>query len=548
MIPSRGGRSIVRTRAGKVELSPPRTPAALHEWLRQAMKIELPTSGLIDGNTAPFDYVCHTFFEGRRFDASGKAVGTFAPADAAVWASRGGGKTFLGAVATMLDLVFKKGIEVRILGGSLEQSQRMHEHLRRLFESPLISSLLDGPITQRSVLLRSGSRAQVLAQSHTSVRGTRVQKVRCDEVELFDREVWEAAQLATRSLRVVGPWGSLIRGSIEALSTMHKPYGLMWNIVGESAIGTAPDDAAKRRLFRWGIVDVLSECGDEHQCASCTLHPECGGRAKTSVPNPDQFASMTHDLSRVRVPGHVGVDDAVRMKARVSEDVWRAEMLSQRPRRSDSVYPEFDPCVHVGDWDSFACAAQDGPNLEAGRVMWVAGMDFGFRSPTVVLLARHDEATKTLYIDAEHIKSEWTLAPHIAHVRSGMANGFPMPAWFGVDPAGHQRSEQTGISCVAGLRKAGLVVRARRMELHEGVSLVRARLRPAGGEGGATPTLYIHRRCERLIEAMQRYHYPEDRLESLQPVKDGFDHAADALRYLIVNLDRPHRTTCGSYL
>ncbi|MGE4196467.1 MAG: hypothetical protein AB7G11_05020 [Phycisphaerales bacterium] len=522
-------------------LEPPRTPAALLEWLRRALKVDLATTPLLEGNSAPFEYVSQTFFEGRRFGDESGRMGAFGPADVVVWANRGGGKTFLGAVATMLDLVFKPGIEIRILGGSLEQSQRMHEHLRRLFEAPMIASMLDGPIKARSLQLRSGSRAQVLAQSHTSVRGTRVQKVRCDETELFDPDVWEAAQLTTRSMRLAGPWGSWVRGSVEALSTMHKPYGLMWNIVSEASLADAATHSSKRRLIRWGVVDVLEACGDEFRCDACSLFAECGGRAKMRTrisPSVEDGNAGRADGRSGGGGGHVSIDDAVRMKSRVSEDVWRAEMLCRRPRRSDSVYPEFDAGVHVGNWDSLA----------AEHTKWIAGMDFGFRAPTVVLLARVDEGSGVVYIEAEHIRAEWTLDQHITPIKGGMDLGLPAPAWIGVDPAGHQRSEQTGMSSIAALRRAGLIVRSRRLELHEGVSLVRARLRPAGTGEGATPTLFIHQRCGQLIEALQRYHYPEDRPESLQPVKDGFDHAADALRYMIVNLDRPHRTTCGSYL
>ena len=42
--------------------------------------------------------------------------------------------TYERAIATLLDMVHKPGIQVRILGGSLEQSCRMHEHLRRMLE------------------------------------------------------------------------------------------------------------------------------------------------------------------------------------------------------------------------------------------------------------------------------------------------------------------------------------------------------------------------------------------------------------------------------
>ena len=163
------------------------------------------------------------------------------PADCVVWANRGGGKTFLGAVATMLDLVFKPGIQVRILVCSLEQSKRMQDHLTRLFEHERLAPLLKpgrAGRAARSVTLANGSRAEILAASETSVRGVRVQKVRCDEVELFTPSLWRAVQLTTRSLNVSGPWGPTVRGSIEALSTMHLPYGIMWDLVGAGIGGS----------------------------------------------------------------------------------------------------------------------------------------------------------------------------------------------------------------------------------------------------------------------------------------------------------------------
>jgi hypothetical protein len=113
----------------------------------------------------------------------------------------------------------------------------------------------------------------------------------------------------------------------------------------------------------------------------------------------------------------------------------------------------------------------------------------------------------------------------------------------GIDPAGHQRSGQTGRSDAAVLHTAGLRVRSRRMTVQEGVRCVRTRLAPAAG----LPRLLVHARCERLIEAMERYHYPAERPESVEPVKDGHDHAADALRYLVVNLDRSYRGTVERY-
>jgi phage terminase large subunit len=84
------------------------------------------------------------------------------------------------------------------------------------------------------------------------------------------------------------------------------------------------------------------------------------------------------------------------------------------------------------------------------------------------------------------------------------------------------------------------------MGVVDSLALVRARLAPADGNG---PRLFVHRRCEKLIESLERYHYPEDDPESDSPVKrDGFDHAVDALRYMIQNLDKPHKTGVRGYL
>jgi hypothetical protein len=588
---------------------PPATPAALHRWVRQHLDVQVPLLALSPGSVAPFAYIEHAFFEGTT---------TRHPPDCVVWANRGGGKTFLGAVATALDLLFKPGVEVRILGGSLEQSERMFAHLRRLFERPALAQRLGdrrGAVTGASLRLDNGSSVEILAQSQRAVRGTRVQKLRCDEADLFDREVWEAAQLTTRSLRRAGPWGPWVRGSIEALSTMHRPHGLMWDIVtsaraplgshagqpgagggdagkptgeglatGEgqatrdgaitgglasSDDGRAPGDGARadrsaaavesaalaaprRTLFRWGVVDVLESCPSERACEPCVLRGECAGRAKTR---------------RAEQAGHLTVDDAATLKGRVGSATWESEMLCLRPRREDSVLPEFVESVHVMDdapaWavgagglgggtsDAGAGDAAGGvPSAGGvgvgGAVRWrggerlIVGMDFGFRSPAVVLWALVDGEGVIRVVD-ERIASGVRLAAHIEAIH---AHPLGRPEYVGADPAGHQRHEQTGVSNITALRRSGLTVRSRKSELSEGLGLIRDRLAPATG----SPRLFISRRCQRLIESLARYRYPEGRLHVLEPMKDGHDHAVDALRYMILNEDRPQRAHCGSYL
>jgi len=476
---------------------PPLTANQLHAWLRLVVNVDVPRLPMEADHQAPFDYLLHTFFEHKPAQA---------PRDCVVWANRGGGKTFLGAVATMLDLVFKPGIEVRILGGSLEQSQRMHAHLRDLFARPALRPLLAGRITDRRVRLRNGSLCEVLAQSQASVRGVRPQKIRCDEVELFDSDIWRAAQLVTRS-KQCGP--TYVHGAVEALSTMHRAHGLMAEVLADAAPiddSQLEDQASppRRRLFRWSVLDVLERCPPARPCQPCELLEECGSRAKDAA-------------------GFFTIDDALRAKARSSESVWRAEMLCQTPRRDDLVLPEFDRSVHVGAFE---------PPMSGE---WIAGVDFGFRSPTVILWAKVDEQGTVRIVD-ERTRQGVILHEHLQEL---LAGAWPRPAWVGVDPAGRQRNDQTGLSAVTAMRRAGLTVRDRRCSVEQGLRLIRARLAPATGG----PTLFVHTRCENLIHSLQTYHYPPEKPESREPVKDGADHAVDALRYLVVNLDRPAAST-----
>ncbi len=516
-------------------IQPPDNADALHRFLVDVLHVRVPRTSLLEPSDAPFDYLCHTFFEGLLTRGQSRAAASLAeqrthtalqpdphtgPAthadnttraiiDPVVWASRGGGKTFLGAVATLLDLLFKQGCEVRILGGSLEQSGRMHEHLRRLCEIPAVSAHIAGKSTAKRLLFKNGSRAEILAQSETAVRGTRVQKVRCDEVDLFNPAVWRAAQLTTRSLNESGPWGTVVHGRIEALSTMNRPHGIMWDLVSESVGGKAT-----RRLFRWGVVDALERCPARHACEPCVLWPECGGRAK---------------LREADAAGHVSVDDAAAMKARVSMEMWESEMLCLRPRRAGAVIPEFDAAAHILRDDALP-----------PRGTWIAGMDFGFRSPTVALWAHVDE-TGVLRVMHERVQEGAIMEQHIRAVSEGTR---PHPAWVGVDPAGNTRNDQTGVSNVNLLRRAGLAVRSRQSKVEDGLRLLRARLGPATG----SPRLFVHARCAKLIESLRRYRYPEDKPEAMQPLKDGHDHAVDALRYMVMNLDRPHETKAVSWL
>jgi hypothetical protein len=506
----------------------PNNAGQLHRFVRRGLGLDVPRQCLEPGHDAPFAYLAHAFFEGASATAG---------ADCVVWANRGGGKTLLGAVATALDLLFKPGIQVRILGGSLAQSAKMYAHLSAMFDRGLLRPTLATAPTQRRIVLTNGSCVEMLAQSQKAVRGLRVHKLRCDEVELFDADIWQAAQLVTRS----GTCGEVpVVGSVEALSTMHRPGGLMEALVGEQTLGASEHSAseveptaahalsAARRVFRWNALDVIAPCPPERPCEPCVLWSDCRGRAKEAL-------------------GFIAIDDLVAQWHRTSADTWQAEMLCRRPRRADCVYPNFEfarhvqaspPTVNNTQFDPQPSSAMpaEGRAPGEGSAFFVAGMDFGLRSPTVWLWAQvvsDGQDDVLVHVVDEYQDTGRTLEQHlqaIARPVERRGGGLSSVAWVGIDPAGRQRSSHTGLSDVEVLRRHGLTVRARTSPLRDGIERVRRRL-----DRG---TLMIHPRCTRLIEAMRTYHFDANQPQRDQPVKDGPDHACDALRYMILNLEQ----------
>src|SRR5512140_713108 len=95
---------------GRLAALRPTSRDELHRWVAQVLGFDVPRQAVCPGHSAPFDYLAGAFFE--EFT------------NAVVWANRGGGKTMLGAIATLLDAHFKGPVSIRILGGSLEQSRR----------------------------------------------------------------------------------------------------------------------------------------------------------------------------------------------------------------------------------------------------------------------------------------------------------------------------------------------------------------------------------------------------------------------------------------
>jgi len=470
----------------------PRTRRDLKNYVKVFLGIDIPDKRICSDHNSPVDYLWHSF-------SAEFAAETQANADAIIWANRSGGKTELAAIATLLDCTFKPNCQVRILGGSGEQAGRMYEYLTGFLRNSFEEFLAE-PVRKSKCRFANGSAVEVLTQSPMSVRGQHIHKLRCDEVELFDCEVFAAAKFTTHST------AGLV-AAMELISTMYRPYGLMQRIVSSAGqLGTP--------VFKWCLWEVIEKCTDR-SCSQCPLWSDCQGKAK-------------------RADGYLKIDDCITAMRRASRASWEAEMLCKRPSLENVVFDEFAPATHVRQLDY-------DPNLPVYR-----SLDFGFVNPFVCLWIQVDEDGVVRVID-EYVRSRATIDVHADEIKQRTPDGEGRVAATFCDPAGKSVNDVTGTSVVRELRTLGIVTRYRRSGILDGLELIRRAIRAGDGKN----RLVISSRCQRLIEAMRCYHYPEPGTAAAAgelPLKDGvYDHPIDALRYFFVNYKRSSKGVSRRY-
>lgn len=507
-------------RNGKLEdVFRPGSQDGLKRLLRRYLGLNIPDVRVCDGHDSPMDYLWYAYSRDRLYqehrntrtqglkktrkseipsakfgiDSEGQYLSESncgrdarvpMNGDCIVWANRGGGKTMLAAMATLLEGLFKDGCQTRILAGSLEQAGRMYGYLRDFAEGRFYEQL-DGKLLKESCKFKNGAQVQVLAQSSREVRGQHVQKLRCDEIELFDDRVLEAAKFITQSsARQVA--------AMEMLSTMHRPYGIMQKLIEESV-------ASGIRVFKWCVWEVIERCTSDRSCSRCPLNEDCRGKAR-------------------RAKGYLRIDDVITQMQRSSRAGFEAEMLCLRPHLENAVFDEFDPRVHVAEVSFDA------------RLPLYRGIDFGYKNPFVCLFIQVD-GDGTVRVFDEYVQSRKITAENAEAIKTLTPVGEDQVAGTFCDPAGKGKHATSGKSEMQVLTEMEIRVQASKSEIKDGLELIRAALRAGDG----SRRLVINRKCKQLIKAMESYRYP-DTGPSEVPLKDGeHDHLIDALRYFFIH-------------
>ncbi len=243
--------------------------------------------------------------------------------------SRGGGKSFLSALAIHFDSIIYTHHGTRILGGSLAQSQQIYEALE-LFDQALPEAGLFKRLLKTEAEYTTGSKVSILAASSTSVRGPHVPRLCLDEVDEIAPDIRESAVGMCMALRGVSP-------TIAMTSTWHKVGGPMAELIAKGRAGAFP-------VHTFCAFEVLERCPDERSGRHLEKCPECP-LMKWCHADKDRRADGLPKAKRS--DGHYTIDSLIQKVQATSERIFESDYLCLGPKADGVWFTQFNELANV---------------------------------------------------------------------------------------------------------------------------------------------------------------------------------------------------------
>jgi hypothetical protein len=397
---------------------------------------------------------------------------------------RGGGKSYMAALATHWDSIVYQAHGTRILGGSLAQSEQIYVALR---DFQRVTPSVFSTFTRTRASYITGSEVAILAASPTAVRGPHVPTLRLDEVDEMDSDVRDS------SLGMCMARGSS-RASVSMTSTWHRVGGPMEELLNRGNAGEFPS-------WTFCIFDVLERCPDERSGVNLERCPDCP-LAQWCHSVPDGVLPKAK-----RANGHYAIDSLIQKVKAVSRRVFESDYLCSGPR-ADGVWFAFDYRRHISDQAEYnptmpAYLAVD-PGVFTGAVLFQVWEIGGAKLVTVFADYLNEGGTAEANARALRELANRTCNGKLAAVYSDPAGNVRNP----IGPTVYQEYARVGLPLTPWARANPSVA--------DSLDMVEGLLNPADG----VPRLRIHPRCLDLARAFLAYRrakrqnqwvdYPED--------------------------------------
>lgn len=500
---------------GPVPDEAPATKDELHSWIKRHLGYDVPRIAVCPDHCAPLDALWELWSEEVRAMV--------------LIAGRGCGKSHLAATWLKLNAKFRPLCECVAVGAIREQAQRIYESLRALIRK-------DGEVDvverhpeivesiQKRTRWRNGSEVSVITGSISGVNGPHPQKVVFDEAELAEPGVYEES-------RAMAVSKDGIRAQDLTTSTRKYAHGRMQklaqSITEAEARGEEPP-AVLRVFCCFETAANVPNCGDGCGCDRII-------KGEWDDGSPRRFSDVCGG-KLARASGWVPLADLQATFKNTERSFWESQHQCIRPSTEGLVIPNFSRERHVlRGWQ---------PDPANGPIY--TSTDFGFSNPACVLwcqvlnqdivlpVAGRPGVERVLREGARVIFDGIYVAQMTSEKLAEMVHareqawrqkfsGFRVSLRFGDD----QARDAKGIWA-----SRGLIIR--RFATKD-VKLQIGYIREAFGDG----MLFIDSRVPMLCEELEMWHYPDRRTNLIDdpelPVKD-FDHAVDALKYLVANL------------
>jgi hypothetical protein len=217
---------------------PPITADELWWTVYALWDVGLPRKKVCIDHQAPFDAFADAYFGNE--------------SNYALWyGSRGTGKSYMLAILALTVAALKE-VNVTLLGGSMAQSQNVHEHVENLLKAPNAPVQMVENSIQSETSFGPGNWIRPLPASQKTVRGPHPTMTLLDEIDEMEKRVYDAAM--GQALEQPNKRGVMVHEMVVASSTWQNPIGTFQEVM---------DDALEKGLpiFTWCWREVVKPHG-----------------------------------------------------------------------------------------------------------------------------------------------------------------------------------------------------------------------------------------------------------------------------------------------